>query len=166
MEWLQPYITETVGNIEKVSDELWDFFLDRAEGDLSGFKEHKNSFGKSALYANIALGLSLPELSDAISENMGASSPKTPTGKEEMMEAGGFFGEIGMALDVSDRITAEWDMSAKAAGGFDQAETRTYENVRRLIETVRAGPPEPPAPQEVALAPQELPPQSLLVPEA
>ena len=159
MEWLQPYINEAVQNIEETSTELWDFFIESSDSDLSNFKQNRNSFGKSALYANIALGLSYPEISDALSNNMGASSPKTPTGKEEMLQAEGIFKEMGMALDVADRITAEWDLSAKAAGGYDQGKTRTYQNVKRLIDVVKRGPtkvPRPaPQPQQSLLAPGE-----------
>jgi glutathionylspermidine synthase len=168
MKWLQPYINETVENIEKSSNELWDFFVETAEGDLKDFYKYKNSFGKSALYANIALGLSLPELSDALSENMGASSPKTPTGKEEMMQSEGFLQDMGRALDVADRIIAEWDMAGKQAGGFDQGQTRTYKNILKLLEVVKRGPVSVPqeAPQELSEAPMESPTQSLLSPEA
>lgn len=170
MKWLQPYIIDTVQRIETSSDALWDFFLEKAKGDLSDFRGHQNSFGKSAFYANIALGLSMPEISDAVSENMGASSPKSPTGKEEMMKREGFFAELGMALDVSDRIIAEWDIGAKAAGGYDQGATQTHKNVLRLVETVRAGPPKPrqEVMPEMEVMPEiNIPPQqSLLTPEA
>jgi hypothetical protein len=167
MNWLDPYINDTVENIEKSSDELWKFFVETAEGDLKDFHKYKNSFGRSALYANIALGLSLPELSDSLSENMGASSPKTPTGKEEMMQSEGFLQDMGRALDVADRITAEWNMAGKQAGGFDQGSTRTYKNILKLIEVVKRGPVSVPqeAPQELSEAPMQSPTQSLLSPE-
>jgi hypothetical protein len=164
MSWIDPYIDDTVNNIRRVADELWETYLEDAKGSsFEDFKQHKNSFGKSALYSNVALGLSAPYLSDSLSEMMGSSSPKTPTGKEEMMGADlDWIKALGTALDVSDRITAEWDVGADLTGGYRQADTRTYLNVRSLIEAVKQGPapaPEQEVPQEEQLSlldPQEV----------
>jgi hypothetical protein len=161
MSWLDPYIDDAVNNIRKVADELWETYLeDVKNSSFEDFKQHKNSFGKGALYSNVALGLSAPYLSDSLSEMMGSSSPKTPTGKEEMMGSDlDWIKALGTALDVSDRITAEWDVGAELGGGYRQADTRTYLNVRSLIEAVKQGPA--PLPEEVSLEEQS----SLLQPQ-